>query len=134
MRGRRRVMGVLATLALGASAAHAGQGVQSFSVAVDVSPNAITATPQGVQCLLGIAAIKGLQAERFEFESAVYSMKELAKALRKANKQERFDCVVIEGGSPDSRQVARAIKTLKNGPIHHVEWAGARPVISQGAN
>ena len=129
-----RLMCVLAALALGAGAAQAGQGVQTFSVDDDVSPKPIATTPQGVQCPLGIAAVKGVQAERFEFEGAVYSMKELPKALRKANKPKRFDCVVIEGGTPDTGQVVRAIKALKNGPIHHVEWAGTRPVISQGAN
>ena len=134
MRGHRRVMGVLAMFALGAAAAQAGQGVQAFSVEDDVAPKAVAATPQGVQCPLGIAAVKGLPAERFEFEGAIYSMKALPKALRKANKPQRFDCVVIEGGTPDTGQVVRALKALKNGPIHHVEWAGTRPAISQGAN
>lgn len=134
MRGHRRVMCVLATFALSAGDAQAGQGVQSFSVDGDAPAAVIATTPQGVKCPLGIATVKGLEAERFEFEGKSYSTKELTKALRNANKPKRFDCVVIEGGSPDAKYVSGAIKAFRNGPIHHVEWSGTRPVISQGAN
>ncbi len=128
---------------MGAGAAQAGQGLSKFSVdsaapkaAAAAAAPASAKTPEGIACPLGIAQVKALADERFEYDGTSYKMRDLAKALRKANKPAKFDCIVIEGGKPPSvKDMARVVKDLSSKPVNHVEWGSAQPdVIHQPKN
>ena len=132
--GRSLVVVIAWTVAfVGAGQAQAGEGLSKFSVEseapkVAAQPTAVAKTPQGIECPLGIAQVKALENERFEYGGTPYKLRELAKALRAANKSRQFDCVVIEGGKPSSvKTMGRVLKELASAPVKHVEWGGALP-------
>ena len=133
--GRRFIAMFVVTAVLGAGLAQAGQGLSKFSVESEApkagaDPGAALKTPQGVACPLGIAQVKALDGDRFEYAGKPYKGRDLAKALRRANKPKQFDCVVIEGGKPPSVQgMTRVVKDLSTAPVNHVEWSGARPDV-----
>lgn len=131
---RRFIAGVaLAATVLAAGLAQAGQGLNGFSVDADApkpatAPTAAAKTPQGIECPLGIAQVKALENERFEYSGTPYKLRDLAKALRAANKSRQFDCVVIEGGKPASvKRMGSVLKDLSSAPVKHVEWGDALP-------
>lgn len=133
--GRRFIAMFVVTAVMGAGLAQAGQGLSKFSVESEAAkagaePGAALKTPQGVACPLGIAQVKALDGDRFEYAGKPYKGRDLAKALRRANKPKQFDCVVIEGGKPPSVQgMTRVVKDLSTAPVNHVEWSGARPDV-----
>lgn len=132
---------------MGTGAAQAGQGLSKFSID-SAAPKAAAAaaaasaapasakTPEGIACPLGIAQVKALADERFDYDGKSYKARDLAKALRKANKPAKFDCIVIEGGRPPSVEaMKRIVKDLSAAPVKHVEWGSAQPdVIHQPKN
>lgn len=120
----------LAATVIGAGPARAGEGLSKFSVDSGApkaaAQAAVAKTPQGVECPLGVARVKALDGERFEYDGKPYKMRDLAKALRKANKAKTFDCVVVEGGKPPAAEgMKRVVKDLSSAPVKHVEWTGA---------
>ncbi|GEM_PF-3940028 len=118
----------LTVTVLGAASARAGEGLSKFSVDSEAPKAAVAKTPEGIECPLGIAQVKALDGERFEYGGKAYKMRDLAKALRKANKAKTFDCVVIEGGkAPGADGMKRIAKDLSDAPVKHVEWGGTRP-------
>lgn len=132
----RRFIAVFAMAAvMGAGFAQAGQGLKQFSVDSDAAkagkvPAAVARTPEGIACPLGIAQVKALADERFEYAGKSYTMRDLSKTLRQANRPKKFDCIVIEGGTPPNvKGMARVVKDLSSKPVNHVEWGGARPDI-----
>lgn len=141
--GRHFIATIAMVAVLGTGLAHAGQGLSKFSVDSDApkaaAKSAATAvaaasakTPEGIECPIGIAQVKAVDGERFEYDAKAYKARDLAKALRKANKPAKFDCVVIEGGKPSSPEaMARVVKLLSVAPVKHVEWGGAQPDVIQ---
>lgn len=127
-RGFIAVFAIVAVV--GTGLAQAGQGLTKFAVESDAakagkSPAAVAKTPAGAACPLGIAQVKALEGERFEYAGKPYAMRDLAEALRKANKPKKFDCVVIEGGTPPGADgMKRVVKDLSGAPVKHVEWSG----------
>ncbi|MCC7256482.1 MAG: hypothetical protein IT467_11200 [Dokdonella sp.] len=126
MRGVR--LGVLMLgLALMGSA-QAGVGVAKFAVDSDKPAKpAAHKTPQGADCALGIAQVKALAGDRFEYAGKSHKLDELAKALDAANKPAAFDCVVIEASADSSPKQQKAVTAkLGKGSVKHVEWSGAQ--------